>query len=179
MKEIYLNCDSPCFSCPVYDRMIKISNFDQRNLEGSYYCESCDIYYLCKMGLAFKRNRDNSMQPICTRCGRFIEKIELSYQEGQDVKPFNGSSILVIRKPNGEKYHILQTIKGSYFKDLAEVLLYILYTFGPETYDIINYDILTKQYYCIFYDKIIEEKIAIKNDKPTSIGENINFTGLE
>ncbi|MBN1329640.1 MAG: hypothetical protein JXA54_09220 [Candidatus Heimdallarchaeota archaeon] len=179
MKEIYLNCDSPCFSCPIYDRMIKIANFNQRKLEGSYYCETCDIYYLCKMGLAFKRYRDNSVKPICSRCGKFIEKIELSYQDGQDVKPFNGSSILVIRKPNGDKYHILQTIKGSYFTDLAEVLLYVLYTFGFVTYDIVNYNALTKQYNRIYFDRILEEKVAIKNDKPTYVNERIIFTGID
>ncbi|NHJ85922.1 MAG: hypothetical protein FK734_10700 [Asgard group archaeon] len=119
------------------------------------------------------------MQPICSKCGRFIEKITLSYQDGQDVKPFNGSSILVIRKPNSGKYHILQTVKGSYFSDLAEVLLYVLYTFGSDIYDIVNYDTLTKQYFRIYFDRIIEEKVAIKNDKPTTVTDRIIFTGVD
>ncbi|MHA1211963.1 MAG: hypothetical protein ACTSSH_05830 [Candidatus Heimdallarchaeota archaeon] len=175
MKEIYLNCDSPCFSCPVFERMIKISDFGQRKLNGSYYCTRCDIYSLCRMGLAYRRFRDGSMQPICTKCGQPVEKITLSYQEGQDYKPFSGTSIIVIRKPNGSKYHILQTIKGSYFKDLAEVLLYVLYTFGPDMYDIVNYNTLTKNYSSIFTGVLVEENVAVKNDKPTQVSDIISF----
>ncbi len=175
MEEIYLNCDSTCFSCPAYDRMIKISDFSQRKLPGSYYCDHCDIYSLCKMGLTYRRFRDGNLKPVCSKCGRFVEKIVLSYQEGQNEKPFSSSSLLIIRRPNGVKYDILQTVKGSYFKDLAEVLLYILYNLGTEKYDIINYDTMTKKYNQIFTGEILPQKVAVKNDKPTTISPKIAF----
>ena len=175
MEEIYLNCDSPCFSCPVFDRMIKISNFNQRKLPGSYYCDFCDVYSLCKMGLAYRRGRDGSMQPVCTKCGRIVEKIELSYQDGQNERPFSNNSLLIIRKPNGVKYDILQTVKGSFFKDLAELLLYILYKLGSERYDIINYDTLTKKYNQIYIGEIQSQKVRIKSDAPTTIFPSISF----
>ena len=82
---------------------------------------------------------------------------------------------MFIRKPNGEKYDILQTVKGSYFKDLSEVLLYILYALGPENYDIVNYDTLTKNYNSIYSGDIEVQKIAIKSDTPTTISPQITF----
>ncbi|NHK31700.1 MAG: hypothetical protein FK730_10135 [Asgard group archaeon] len=177
MKEIFLNCDSPCFSCPIYDRMIKISHFNQRKLHDSYYCNHCDIYSLCKLGLAYRRHKNGKMRATCTKCGNFVERIELSYQEGQDHKPFNANSLLVIRKENGTKFDILQTLKGAYFKDLAEVLLYILYQFGPNNYNIINYNTLTKNYHVIYTGVVLEEKVAVKSDKPTFISTSeITFT---
>jgi hypothetical protein len=123
-----------------------------------------------------KRGTGDKLEPVCTKCGRPVEKIQLSYQIGQGEKPFSKNSLLVIRKPNAEIFEILQTVKGSYFKDLAEVLLYILYTFGPEKYNIINYETLTKNYFEIFSGEIVETKIAIKNDQPTSVYPEITFT---
>ncbi|NHJ48623.1 MAG: hypothetical protein FK733_12630 [Asgard group archaeon] len=175
MKDIFLNCDSPCFSCPVLNRVIKITHFSQRKLSGSYYCPRCDVYSLCKLGLAYRRGNNNDLQPVCTKCGIQVEKIELSYLIGQGEKPFDANSLLVIRKTNGTKYDILQTVKGSYFKDLSEVLLYILYTFGPETYNIINYNTLSKNYNIIYSGLIEEIKVAVKNDRPTTIYPTISF----
>jgi len=175
MEEIFLHCDSPCFSCPVYDRMIKVSHFSERKLRDSYYCDHCDVYSLCKMGLAYSKFRSGKLRPTCTKCGRFVDKIELSYIDGQGIRPFTGNSLLFIRKPNGERYDILQTVKGSYFKDLSEVLLYILYALGPEQYNIVNYDTLTKNYNTIYTGEILVEKIAIKSDTPTTISPQITF----
>ncbi|NHJ85316.1 MAG: hypothetical protein FK734_07625 [Asgard group archaeon] len=161
MKELYLNCDSRCVSCPVYDRIIKVSNFSQRNLPGAYYCPHCDIYSLCRLGLAYRRGNDNKLYPVCTKCGRYMNKIELSYEKGRNEKPFNSNSFLFIRKPNGQKYDILKTIRGSYFKDLAEVLLYVLYALGPDNYDIIDYNTLTRKYKMIFDGTLNVEDISI------------------
>ena len=118
MKEIFLNCDSPCFSCPVYDRMIKISHFSQRKLHESYYCNHCDIYSLCKFGLAYKRGHNGKLNPTCTKCGNFVERIELSYVEGQNHKPFDINSLLVIRKENGIKYEINDITEKKYINEL-------------------------------------------------------------
>ncbi|MBK5112303.1 MAG: hypothetical protein KGD59_10160 [Candidatus Heimdallarchaeota archaeon] len=175
MVEIFLHCDSPCFSCPVLNRIIKVSRFSERKLSNSYYCDHCDVYSLCKMGLAYSKFREKELRPTCTKCGRFVDKIELSYIEGQGLRPFSGSSLLFIRRPNGEKFDILQTVKGSYFKDLSEVLLYILYALGPERYNIVNYDTLTKNYNSIFIGNIVVENIAIKSDTPTTTSPQINF----
>lgn len=175
MEEILLHCDSPCFSCPVYGRIINVSRFSERKLGDSFYCEHCDIYSLCRMGLAYRKFRDGKLRPACTKCGRFVDKIKLSYIDGQGIKPFTESSLLFIRQRNGESYDILQTVKGSYFKDLSEVLLYILYAFGPEQYDIVNYDTLTKNYNSIYAGEILVEKIAIKSDTPTTISPQITF----
>ena len=71
----------------------------------------------------------------------------------------------------------MQTLKGAYFKDLAEVLLYILYQFGPDNYNIINYNTLTKNYHVIFTGRILEEKVAVKSDRPSYItAAEITFT---
>ena len=162
MKEIYLNCDSPCWSCPDFDRMRLIDEFSERYVHDAYYCPSCDIYSLCKMGLAYRRNSDNKLKAVCTKCGRYLERIYLSYNVHEDVKSFNGSSLLFIRKPRGKKYSIIQTVKGSYFKDLAEVLLYVLYTLDADHYNIVSYDTLTREYKVVFDGLVFEENIRIK-----------------
>ncbi|NHJ33593.1 MAG: hypothetical protein FK732_12100, partial [Asgard group archaeon] len=173
MEEILLHCDSPCVSCPVHNRIIKVSTFSERKLSNSYYCEYCDVYSLCKMGLAYSKFSDGKLKPTCTKCGRFVDKVELSYRDGQGIKPFSENSLLFIRQPNGERFDILQTVKGSYFKDLSEVLLYILYALGPENYNVVNYNLLTKNYSSIFSGNILIEKIAIKSDAPTTISPQI------
>jgi hypothetical protein len=127
------------------------------------------------MGLAYTKSHDGKLRPSCTKCGSFVDRIELSYIEGQGNRPFTRNSLLFIRKPNGEKFDILQTVKGSYFKDLSEVLLYILYALGPERYNIINYDNLTKNYNTIFAGNIVVENVAIKSDTPTTISPQITF----
>ena len=171
MKEIFISCDSPCFSCPVYSRVIKINDFRQRKLPGAYYCPNCDIYSLCKMGLAYRRYIDGTLKPVCTKCGRMLHKIELSYTEGQDERPFNGTNLLVIREPTGGNYKIHQTVKGGYFKDLSEVLLYVIYTFGPNIYNIVRYDTMTKSFHSIYTGMIQEEKIIVKSNRQGTIDD--------
>ncbi|MHA1125884.1 MAG: hypothetical protein ACTSO7_00120 [Candidatus Heimdallarchaeota archaeon] len=162
MNDIYLHCDSPCWSCPDFDRMRLIDEFSDRYVKEAFYCSSCDIYSLCKMGLAYRRNSNNKLKSVCTKCGRYLEKIYMSYSVDEPVKSFNGNSLLFIRKPNGEKFKIIQTVKGSYFRDLAEVLLYVLYNLDTDHYNIVNYDILSRTYKVIFDGQIEEEKIKIK-----------------
>ena len=162
MKEIYLHCDSPCWSCNDFGRMRLIDDFNERYVNDAYYCQSCDIYSLCKMGLAYQRNSENKLKSICTKCGRYLVRIYLSYDIDEPVKTFDGNSLLFIRKPNGTKFNIIQTVKGSYFRDLAEVLLYVLYTLDTDHYNIVSYDTLTRTYKVIFEGQIIEENIKIK-----------------
>lgn len=162
MKDIYLHCDSPCWSCPDYNRMRLIDEFNDRYVKEAYYCPECDIYSLCKMGLAYRRNSYNKLKSVCTKCGRYLEKIYMSYSVNESVKSFNGNSLLFVRKPNGDKFKIIQTVKGSYFRDLAEVLLYVLYTLDTDHYNIVSYDTLTRNYKVIFDGEIEEEKILIK-----------------
>ncbi|HUU77551.1 MAG TPA: hypothetical protein VMX55_04345 [candidate division Zixibacteria bacterium] len=163
MKELYLNCDSPCWSCPTYGRVRKISSFQDRNLNGAYYCEKCDTYSLCKMGIAHRRSRLNKLVEVCTKCGHQLEKITLSYDFGQNEKPFTEQSIIVVRIPNGNKYRILKTLKASYFEDLAEILLYILTEIGTGYINLVEYNSLTQNYKSIFTDFLEPNKICLKN----------------
>ncbi|MHA1366866.1 MAG: hypothetical protein ACTSP5_10710 [Candidatus Heimdallarchaeota archaeon] len=126
-----------------------IDEFSDRYVKEAYYCQSCDIYSLCKMGLAYRRNSNNKLKTVCTKCGRYLEKIYLSYSADEPVKSFNGNSLLFIRKPNGTKF-------------LAEVLLYVLYNLDTDHYNIVSYDTLTRTYKVIFDGVIEEENIQIK-----------------
>ena len=126
MKELYLHCDSPCRSCPVYGRILKITSFKQRKLPGVYYCPDCNVYCLCKMGIAHRRDNGSNLRAVCTKCGRYLQKVSLSYEEGQEEHPYSKQSFIVIRKPNGKKFIILKTLKASFFDDLADILLYVL-----------------------------------------------------
>ena len=162
MKEIYLNCDSPCWSCPDFERMRLIDEFNDRYVKDAYYCNHCDIYFLCNMGLAYRRNSNNQLKTVCTKCGQYLSRIFLSYNIEEDIKSFNGNSLLFIRKPQGNKYSIIQTVKGSYFRDLAEVLLYVLYELDSDFYNIVSYDTLTREYKVIYEGHVIEENIRIK-----------------
>ncbi|MHA1504855.1 MAG: hypothetical protein ACTSPT_06660 [Candidatus Heimdallarchaeota archaeon] len=117
---------------------------------------------MCKMGLAYRRNSNNKLKTVCTKCGRYLEKIYLSYSADEPVKSFNSNSLLFIRKPNGTKFKIIQTVKGAYFRDLAEVLLYVLYNLDTDHYNIVSYDTLTRTYKVIFDGVIEEENIKIK-----------------
>ncbi len=175
MKEIYLTCDSPCFSCPVIGRILRITNFNQRKLENAFYCNECDIYYLCRKGLAFTRTNAGDLKPICTKCGRYLQTVELSYEVGQDERPFSSANILIIRKENGSGYTILQGVKGAYFKDLAEVFLYILFTFGADEYNIVNYNSTTKQFNEIFNGELFEDKVVLRLNAPIIDGYRIVF----
>lgn len=163
MKELYMHCDSPCWSCPVYGRIRRVRNFNERKLTGAYYCQQCDSYALCKMGIANRRNRFNQLVEICMKCGAPLKKIALSYNKGQYEKPFVETSILVIRKPNGSKFTILRSLKASFFDDLADVLLYILLDIGSGYFDIIDYQPLTQTYKPIFKGFLQQKDIRLKN----------------
>ena len=173
MSEIFLDCDSPCVSCP-FNRIFKIGNFNGRHLRGSYYCVNDGILYLCKRGVGFRMVK-GQLRPFCPRCDRELGQIQLSYNQGKDFRPFEDDILLVVRIPLQSRFDITKVLRGSYFKDLSEILLYILYALGPELYDVVNYDTLTKNYNTIFTGNIAVENIAIKSDTPTTFNPQITF----
>ena len=163
MKELYLHCDSPCMSCPVYGRILKITSFQQRKLSGVYFCSHCKVYSLCKMGIAQRRDNGNKLRAVCTKCGRYQDKVTLSYEEGQNEKPYSDKSFIVIRKPNGGlKYKILKTLKANYFDDIAEILLYILTELGSGYYNLVAYDPVKNNYNSIYTGFLDPNKITLK-----------------
>jgi len=123
--------------------------------------------------LAFSRTPQGVLKPICTKCGRYLQSIELSYEEGQNNRPFSGDSIIIVRKTNGTGFSILQSLKGAYFKDLAEIFLYLLYVLGPDKYNIVNYNPMTKQFNEIFNGELTEEKVTLRISPPIISGYRV------
>ena len=163
MKELYLSCDSPCWSCPVYERVRKVTGFAERKLDGAYYCPHCDAYSLCKMGISHRRNRLNQLEEICTKCGNKLEKIALSYNLGQNYRPFTKKSLIVVRMSNSNGYRILKTLKAGYFEDLAEILLFVVTEIGTGYFNLVNYDPLTLRYKVIYSDFLDAKNICLRN----------------
>ena len=118
MSEIFLDCDSPCVSCP-FNRIFKIGNFNGRHLRGSYYCVNDGILYLCKRGVGFRMVK-GQLRPFCPRCDRELGQIILSYNQGKDFRPFEDDILLVVRIPLQSRFDITKVLRGSYFKDLSE-----------------------------------------------------------
>ncbi|MHA1556228.1 MAG: hypothetical protein ACTSPM_04765 [Candidatus Heimdallarchaeota archaeon] len=162
MKELYLHCDSPCLSCPTFGRMLKITSFQQRKLLGVYFCNHCQVYSLCKMGIAQRRDNGGNLQPLCTKCSRYLTKVSLSYEDGQEEKPFTEKSFIVIRKPTGSKFKILKTLKANYFVDLADILLFVLTEIGSGYYNLVEYNPITNSYKTIFTGFLDPNKVTIK-----------------
>ncbi len=160
LSDIYLDCDSPCVSCP-YGRIFKISSFDDRFLHGSYYCVNDGILYLCKRGVGF-RMVHGQLKPFCPRCDRQLGQIMLRYTKGKDFRPFEDDILLVVRIPLQSKFDISKVLRGSYFKDLAEVLLYIYFNEGEGEYNIVRYRKADNQYSVIFSGRVSSTDIEIE-----------------
>ncbi|MGC9779239.1 MAG: hypothetical protein HZR80_08360 [Candidatus Heimdallarchaeota archaeon] len=160
MSDIYLDCDSPCISCP-YGRIFKINNYNGRNLRGSYYCVNDGILYLCKRGVGFRMVR-GQLRPFCPRCDRQLGQIVLSYNQGKDFRPFEDDILLVVRIPLQSRFDITKVLRGSYFKDLSEVLLYIYFNEGEGEYNIVRYRKADNQYSVIFSGRIATSDIEIE-----------------
>ena len=163
MKDIYLQCDQPCWSCPVYNRSRKITNFADRKLDGAFYCPHCDTYALCKMGIAHRRNHRKELIAVCTKCSTEMKKISVSYETGQNDKPFSEQSIIVVRIPNDNKYKIVRSLKSHYFDDVADILYYILSEIGSGYYNLIDYNPVTNSYRSIFTGFLQPNKVCLKN----------------
>lgn len=148
MSEIFLDCDSPCVSCP-YNRIIKVENYNGRNLHGSYYCANDGILYLCKRGVGFRMFK-GQLRPFCPRCDRPLGQIALRYTQGRDFRPFGDDILLIVRIPLQSKFDITKVLRGSFFKDLSEVLLYIYFNEGEGEYNIVRYRKSDNQYSVIF-----------------------------
>jgi hypothetical protein len=140
MKEIFLKCDSQCISCPKYGRIIRITDYQDIKKHEIYYCPYCKHYILCRRGIAFRRDKKGKMVPICSNCQRYLEQVELSYSEGGDIKITQIKNIIFIRKPNGTGFTILKAIKAEFFRDLAEIFLYVLFNEGTGDYNLISYN---------------------------------------
>lgn len=143
--------------------MRKIKNFQDRHLDGAYYCSNCDSYSLCKMGIANRRDYQNNLKEVCTKCGRFLLKISLSYSEGQNERPFTDDSLIVVRKPNGNKFNIIRTLKASFFDDIADALLYVLTEIGSGYFNLVDYNPVTNSYKSIYTGFLEQNKICLKN----------------
>ncbi|MHA1220140.1 MAG: hypothetical protein ACTSQB_00225 [Candidatus Heimdallarchaeota archaeon] len=160
MSEIFLDCDSPCVSCP-YGRIFKIADFNGRHLRGSYFCVNDGILYLCRRGVGFRMVR-GQLKPFCPRCDRQLGQIRLRFNQGKDFRPFEDDILLVVRIPLQSRFDITKVLRGSYFKDLADVLLYIYFNEGDGEYNIVRYRKADNQYSVIFSGKVSSEEIEIE-----------------
>lgn len=162
MKELYLHCDSPCLSCPAFGRILKITSFKQRKLLGVYFCKHCQVYSLCKMGIAQRRANGDKLRAVCTKCDRYLSKVTLSYEEGQEERPFSEKSFIVVRKPSGSQFQILKTLKANYFADLADILLFVLTEIGSGYYNLVEYNPQTNSYKIIYTGFLDPNKVTLK-----------------
>lgn len=167
MSEIFLDCDSPCVSCS-YSRVIKIENYNGRFLHGSYYCANDGILYLCKKGVGFRMVR-GQMKPFCPRCDRELGLLNLRYNQGKDFRPFGDDILLIVRIPLQSRFDITKVLKGSYFKDLSDVLLYIYFNEGEGEYNIVRYRKTDNQYSVVFSGNITAEDIQLEIVKTEEI----------
>ncbi|HUU77767.1 MAG TPA: hypothetical protein VMX55_05435 [candidate division Zixibacteria bacterium] len=167
MSEIFLDCDSPCVSCS-YNRVFKIENYNGRFLHGSYYCANDGILYLCKKGVGFRMVR-GQMRPFCPRCDRELGLLNLSYNQGKDFRPFGDDILLIVRIPLQSRFDITKVLKGSYFKDLSDVLLYIYFNEGEGEYNIVRYRKIDNQYSVVFSGNITAEDIQLEIVKTEEI----------
>jgi hypothetical protein len=129
-------------------------------MRGAYYCVNCGILILCKRGAGFKMSR-GVMKPYCPRCERPLGNIMLRYKEGKDFRPFENDILLVVRVPLQSKFDIATVLRGSYFKDLSEILLYIYFNDGEGEYNIVRYRKSDNQYSVIFSGYISHKDIEI------------------
>ncbi|NHK29737.1 MAG: hypothetical protein FK730_00195 [Asgard group archaeon] len=160
MSEIFLDCDSPCVSCS-FNRIFKINNFNGRHLRGSYYCVNDGILYLCKRGVGFRMVR-GQLKPFCPRCDRQLGQIILRYSQGKNFRPFEDDILLVVRIPLQSRFDITKVLRGSYFNDLSEVLLYIYFNEGEGEFNIVRYRKIDNQYSVIFSGRISADDIEIE-----------------
>ncbi|MHA1124100.1 MAG: hypothetical protein ACTSO7_00320 [Candidatus Heimdallarchaeota archaeon] len=171
MSDLFIDCDSPCVSCP-YGRTFKIDTFNGRHLRGSYFCVNDGIMYLCKRGVGFRMVR-GQLRPFCPRCDRQLGQIILRYNQGKDFRPFGDDILLVVRVPLQSRFDISKVLRGSFFKDLSEVLLYIYFNEGDGEYNIVRYRKTDNQYSVIFSGEISANDIEIEITRTEEITPQI------
>jgi len=86
----------------------------------------------------------------------------LRYTKGKNFRPFEDDILLVVRIPLQSKFDISKVLRGSYFKDLAEVLLYIYFNEGEGEYNIVRYRKADNQYSVIFSGRVSSTDIEIE-----------------
>ena len=163
MTKIILRCNSFCISCPEFGRVLHVEEFSNKELRDVYYCPYCNRLILCKQGMGFRTDtRTKQMIPICTSCQRESYKVILRYKDGKNGQPFDEKDLLIIRIPTSDdQFIIAKVIQGSFFKTLADVLLYVLFTLGENFYSIVRYEMETKNYQEIFREAISTAKVEI------------------
>jgi len=102
------------------------------------------------------------LKPFCPRCDRQLGQIRLRFNQGKDFRPFEDDILLVVRIPLQSRFDITKVLRGSYFKDLADVLLYIYFNEGDGEYNIVRYRKADNQYSVIFSGKVSSEEIEIE-----------------
>ena len=102
------------------------------------------------------------LRPFCPRCDRELGQIILSFNQGKDFRPFEDDILLVVRIPLQSRFDITKVLRGSYFKDLSEVLLYIYFNEGEGEFNIVRYRKSDNQYSVIFSGRISSDDIEIE-----------------
>jgi hypothetical protein len=102
------------------------------------------------------------LKPFCPRCDRQLGQIILRYNQGKNFRPFEDDILLVVRIPLQSRFDITKVLRGSYFNDLAEVLLYIYFNEGEGEFNIVRYRKVDNQYSVIFSGRISAEDIEIE-----------------
>lgn len=137
-------------------------------MHGSYYCVNDGILYLCKRGVGF-RMVQGQMKPFCPRCDRELGMINLRYNQGKDFRPFGDDILLIVRIPLQSRFDITKVLRGSFFKDLSDVLLYIYFNQGEGEYNIVRYRKSDNQYSVIFSGRVSSEDIQLEIVKSEEI----------
>jgi len=113
------------------------------------------------------------LKPFCPRCDRELGQIMLRYSQGKDFRPFDDDILLVVRIPLQSRFDITKVLRGSYFEDLAEVLLYIYFNEGEGEYNIVRYRKSDNQYSVIFSGRITANDIEIEIVKTEEFEDQI------
>lgn len=109
------------------------------------------------------------MKPFCPRCDRELGLLNLKYNQGKDFRPFGDDILLIVRIPLQSRFDITKVLKGSYFKDLSDVLLYIYFNEGEGEYNIVRYRKADNQYSVVFSGNITAEDIQLEIVKTEEI----------
>jgi hypothetical protein len=95
--------------------------------------------------------------------------------EGKDFRPFGDDILLIVRIPLQSRFDITKVLRGSFFTDLSEVLLFIYFNEGEGEYNIVRYRKTDNQYSIIFSGQVTSDKIQIEivkvEDQPTATEE--------
>lgn len=102
------------------------------------------------------------LRPFCPRCERPLGQIELRYNQGKDFRPFGDDILLIVRIPFQSRFDITKVLRGSFFRDLSDVLLYIYFNEGEGEYNIVRYRKSDNQYSVVFSGRVSAEDIQLE-----------------